>query len=197
MGEGRVACGWLPVLLLGGKAVDEKQSVNGEYMKQMSESRSEKWPGRSCGGAGRLASLLLGRRSTRDILRVVAIRHPPRRARNPFHGRVIFQTGSEISAIDNAALRRCSRTGFTLIELLVVIAIIAILAGLSLLPALSKAKAKAQGISCMSNTKQLQLGWLCMYPIDNQDGIVPVDDNWQTPGTAAALVQILVRRNDG
>ena len=71
---------------------------------------------------------------------------------------------------ETAVHRRPARAGFTLIELLVVIAIIAILAGM-LLPALGKAKAKGQGILCVSNLNQVMLCWQ-MYTLDNNDTIV-------------------------
>lgn len=84
---------------------------------------------------------------------------------------------------DSSRCRR--RQGFTLIELLVVIAIIAILAAM-LLPALTRAKQKAQGIACMNNHRQLALAWH-MYAEDSHDLLVYASGDAALDGTHPTL----------
>jgi prepilin-type N-terminal cleavage/methylation domain-containing protein/prepilin-type processing-associated H-X9-DG protein len=83
------------------------------------------------------------------------------------------------------AKARAPTHAFTLIELLLVVAIIAILASL-LLPALSKARSKAQSASCLSNLKQLQMCWI-LYADDHSDGLPPTNDWGQPPNPIKGL----------
>src|ERR1044072_9062345 len=96
-------------------------------------------------------------------------------------GNEVSRHHSAVRGASGAAAGRVGRLeAFTLIELLVVIAIIAILAAM-LLPALSKAKFKAQGIQCLSNHKQLALAWK-MYNDDNNDRLL-----WASGGGSGSL----------
>ncbi len=103
-------------------------------------------------------------------------------------------------AAPNPSVASPRRQAFTLIELLVVIAIIAILAGM-LLPALSRAKAKAQMIRCTSNEKQIALGYQ-LYSTDHDDSLpvagteTPIGSGWVAPSRWFAEISVYIANDD-
>jgi prepilin-type N-terminal cleavage/methylation domain-containing protein/prepilin-type processing-associated H-X9-DG protein len=94
----------------------------------------------------------------------------------------------------STTLSKKGKKGFTLIELLVVIAIIAILAAM-LLPVLSKAKQKAQGIGCMNNQRQLAMAWR-LYADDNEDRITYASTGGANPKSGNSVMEITLSPNN-
>ena len=102
---------------------------------------------------------------------------------NSFHRILLGARGLKPNRVFFPAERR--RRGFTLIELLVVIAIIAILAAL-LLPALSRAKSKADRIACLNNLRQI--GLLMQYYTDENLDTFPAHRISLIPSLTACVV---------